>query len=84
MHVNEKHRVDVVYLRHHSVRTFLERKHGGRNSYLVQNNRKSEMLLMINRNVYKNKYKEYKYILFSMLIGQVFLWAPQYVWLASY
>ena len=49
LHVNEEHRVDVVYLRHHSVRTSLERKHGGRNSYLVQNNRKSEMLLMVNR-----------------------------------
>ena len=42
------------------------------------------MLLMIDKKAYKNKYKEYKYIPFSMFIGQVFLWAPQYVRLASY
>ena len=41
------------------------------------------MLLMINRKAYKNKYKEYKYMLFSKFIGQVFLWATQYVMLAS-
>ena len=75
---------ESIYIRRHSVRTSLERKHGGRNSYLLQNNQKSEMLLMINRKPYKKKYNEYKYILFSMFIGQVFLWAPQYVRLASY
>ena len=67
---------ESIYLWCHSVRTSLEIMHEGGNSYLVQNNQKSEMLLMINRKAYKNKYKEYKYILFSMFIGQVFLWAP--------
>ena len=62
----------------------LEIMHGGGNSYLVQNNQKSETLLMIIRKAYKNKYKEYKYKLFSMFIGQVFLWAPQCVRLALY
>ena len=75
---------ESIYLRRHSVKTSLEIMHGGGNSYLVQNNQKSEMLLMINRKAYKNKYKEYKYILFSMFVGQVFLWAPQCVRLASY
>ena len=55
--------MEGIYLRRHFVRTSL----GGRNYYLVQINQNSEMLLMINKKAYKNKYK---YILFSIFIGR--------------